>query len=229
MTPTATRAWRAVLLVGLVGILLGWATDRWYLANVRRIERERVLARLMPYANALRSAKGLDLRRIDDADLEAVVGQVGGHRLPVHAGGLHANVRIPGPMLGQPGAQLLKPDGRVGHHLRLPLACWQLQGQVQFGLGNIYADSVRIFLIHVRSTLYMRAPAKPGRKILSDLWTGREKGSGCRLIYLTGFEPEGWGRRAPAPLGFRRTLDNQGNTIQAVSYTHLTLPTSDLV
>ena len=56
MTPTATRAWRAVLLVGLVGILLGWATDRWYLANVRRIERERVLARLMPYANTLRSA-----------------------------------------------------------------------------------------------------------------------------------------------------------------------------
>lgn len=53
MRPFVARAWRSAMLSGAVGLLLAFAADRWYAGEMRAVERERVRARMAPYAHAL--------------------------------------------------------------------------------------------------------------------------------------------------------------------------------
>ncbi len=49
------RTWRSALWAGAVGLLLAIAADRWYAGELRAVERERVRARMAPYAEAMRN------------------------------------------------------------------------------------------------------------------------------------------------------------------------------
>jgi signal transduction histidine kinase len=56
MRTIGRHAWRAALISGAVATLLGVAVDRWYVREMQAVERARVRERIIPYANALRSA-----------------------------------------------------------------------------------------------------------------------------------------------------------------------------
>lgn len=67
------------------------------------------------------------------------IGQILGNRLPVDAGGFHADVqRAADVLLEQPVLQLGKTGGVVVDHLAAILAIAQ-QGTIEFGLGDIDA------------------------------------------------------------------------------------------
>jgi len=56
MKAFGARAWRWALVAGSIALLVAIAADRWYAGQVRAHERDRLLARLQPYAAALHSA-----------------------------------------------------------------------------------------------------------------------------------------------------------------------------
>jgi sensor domain CHASE-containing protein len=56
MRTIGRQAMRAALITGAVALLVGVAVDRWYVREMQVMERERVRERIIPYADALRSA-----------------------------------------------------------------------------------------------------------------------------------------------------------------------------
>ena len=90
-------------------------------------------------------AKSLDLGRIDDAHrrLRAAC-QVLGYRLPIDAGGFHADLERRGAFLGEPVVEGLEAGRGVVDDLVAELAALQAQGAVELGLGDIDAELKRM-------------------------------------------------------------------------------------
>ena len=60
-----------------------------------------------------------------------------GYRLPVNAGGFHADLERRGAFLGEPGIQGLEAGRGVVDDLVTELAALQAQGAIELGLGDI--------------------------------------------------------------------------------------------